>query len=289
MIIANPIYDTTFKCLLENNKVAKFLIGTILDCKVLSLEPTAIEYTDEDEETKKISLFRKDFTAIIKTKDEGEKRVIIELQKAKNLGDVFRFTRYLGNEYRKTKHPIIAIYILGFNLSVESPAFTARPGCWDLMTKEKIEKKDAFVEQLTHKAYFIQTKRIKPAYNTRLEKLLAAFEQARFIGDSETTKIFPFDAADDDMKEFLNVLQYVAADEETRKKLERENYQIVELEGIFGEQNAKIAEQAEEIAQLQEAQIITAKTLISFGMSVEQIAQATGLTPDEINKILNQK
>jgi len=250
MIIANPLYDTAFKRLLENDKVAKFLIGTILDCKVLSLEPSIQEYTDEDTDTKKISLFRKDFTAIIKTKEEGEKRVIIELQKAKNLGDVYRFTRYLGNEYKKTKHPIIAIYILGFNLSINSPAFMVKQDYWDLMTKEKIEKKDAFVEQLTHTAYFIQTKRIQPAYNTRLEKLLSAFEQARFVGDSETTKIYPFETDDTDLKELLNVLQYVAADEETRKKLERENYQTIELEGIFGEKEAKLEKQAEEIAIL---------------------------------------
>ncbi len=28
MIIANPIYDVVFKKLMENNKVAKFFIGT---------------------------------------------------------------------------------------------------------------------------------------------------------------------------------------------------------------------------------------------------------------------
>ena len=44
MIIANPIYDTTFKLLLQNDKVAKFLVGTILNCKVLTLEPAIQEY-----------------------------------------------------------------------------------------------------------------------------------------------------------------------------------------------------------------------------------------------------
>ena len=58
MIIANPIYDTAFKRLLENDRAAKFLIGTILDCKVLVLEPNIQEHTVIDEESKKISLFR---------------------------------------------------------------------------------------------------------------------------------------------------------------------------------------------------------------------------------------
>ena len=245
MIIANPIYDVTFKTLLENNRVAKFLIGTILDCKVLSLEPNIQEYPATDEETKKISLFRKDFSAVIKTKEEGERRVIIELQKAKNLTDVFRFTRYLGHEYTKTKHPIIAIYILGFNLSVDAPAFMAKPDCWNLMTNEKIEERDPFVEQLTHKAYFIQTKRLNLGFNTRLEQVLAPFEQTNFIGNDQTTKSFMFETDDEDMQEYLRVLQYVAADEEKRKQLEIENYNAIELDGIFGKQIAKIEEQAE--------------------------------------------
>ena len=37
MIIANPLYGVTFKRLLENNGVAKFFIGTILDCEIVSL------------------------------------------------------------------------------------------------------------------------------------------------------------------------------------------------------------------------------------------------------------
>jgi len=45
MFIANPIYDLSFKKLMENNKVAKFLLGTILKCEILSLEATSTEYT----------------------------------------------------------------------------------------------------------------------------------------------------------------------------------------------------------------------------------------------------
>jgi hypothetical protein len=51
MIIANPIYDVTFKRLLENDRTAKFLIGTILDCKVVSLTPAVIERTKYDKDT----------------------------------------------------------------------------------------------------------------------------------------------------------------------------------------------------------------------------------------------
>ena len=98
MIIANPLYDTTFKRIIENNRAAKFMIGTILNCEVLSLVPTVQEHTEIDKETGRITLFRKDFTATIVTKEEGEKQVIIELQKALALSDIYRFRKYLASE-----------------------------------------------------------------------------------------------------------------------------------------------------------------------------------------------
>jgi len=317
MIIANPIYDATFKRLLENDRVAKFLVGTILDCKVLTLEPTIQEYTKFDEKTQKLSLFRKDFAATIETEKEGKRRVIIEIQKAKVLGDVFRFKDYLGNEYKKSKLPIISIYILGFNLSVNSPAFMSRPDCWDLMTNEKLDVNDVFVAQLTHSAYFVQTLRIKPSFNTRLEKLLSAFEQKRFIGNDETTKLFPYETDDSDMKELLGILQYVAADEKMREELDLENYYLKSLEWSFGEQYEKLEKQKQEldenkktitqhvntiaekentiaekentIAQLQNDKIEIAMKLLNKGISIDDVSDATGLSKEQIERIKAKK
>ena len=292
MIIANPIYDATFKRLLENDKTAKFLIGTILDCKVLSLEPTIQEYTDIDKDALQVSLFRKDFAATIETENEGSKRVIIEMRKAKSLGDIYRFKRYLGDEYKKSKLPIISIYILGFNLSVDSPAFMARPDCWDLISDKKLEINDDFVEHLTHRAYFIQTLQIKPSFNTKLEKLLSVFEQKNFIGGDETTKSFPFETDDTEMKEVLNVLQYVAADEKTREELSRENYHHEAMEGMFGEKDREIEknkktieEQKGTIEELQKEKAKTVKNLKQFGMSAEKISEITGLSKKEIEAL----
>ncbi|MCL2100375.1 MAG: hypothetical protein FWH22_01525, partial [Fibromonadales bacterium] len=210
MLIANPIYDVTFKRLLENNRVAKFLIGTILGCDVLSLVPGTPEFTDTKDDSDKLTLFQMDFTATIATKEEGEKLVIIEMQKARDLADVYRFKRYLGKQYTKSKLPIISIYILGFDLkSVDSPAFAAIPDCRDLTTNEKLAIRHSFVSQLTHRAYFIQTKKIKPSLNTRLEKLLSIFEQANFVGDGEKIKDYHLAIDDPEIKELLGVLSYV--------------------------------------------------------------------------------
>ncbi|MCL1946997.1 MAG: hypothetical protein FWF51_07620 [Chitinivibrionia bacterium] len=293
MIIANPIYDATFKRLLENDKTAKFLIGTILDCKVLSLEPTIQEYTDIDKDALQVSLFRKDFAATIETENEGSKRVIIEMRKAKSLGDIYRFKRYLGDEYKKSEFPIISIYVLGFNLSVDSPVFmSTRPECCDLISDKKLEINDDFVEHFTHRAYFIQTLQIKPSFNTKLEKLLSIFEQKNFIGDDETTKSFPFETDDTEMKEMLNVLQYVAADEKTREELSREKYHREAMEGMFGEKDRELAKDKKTIETLlqekKELEIrnkASAKEMMRLGMSAEKISEITGLSKKEIEAL----
>jgi predicted RNase H-like nuclease (RuvC/YqgF family) len=175
----------------------------------------------------------------------------------------------------------------------------ARPECWDLLSNEKLDIHDDFVEHLTHRAYFIQTLQIKQSFNTRLEKLLSVFEQKNFIGDDKTTKSFSFEADDTEIKEVLNVLQYVAADEKTREELDRENYYQEALEGMFGEQNRKFEKQKKEfeeakkeleenkktIEELQREKIKTAKNFKNIGIPVEQIAQATGLTVQEVEAL----
>ena len=97
MIIANPIFDITFKMLLQDNESAKFLIGTILDCEVVSLVESTKERAFISEETGQLSLFLMDFSAIIKTKDGEEKKVLIELQKSQHYIDIIRFRKYLGS------------------------------------------------------------------------------------------------------------------------------------------------------------------------------------------------
>jgi hypothetical protein len=286
MIIANPIYDVTFKRLLENDRAAKFFIGAILGCEVLSLVPTTQEHTDFDEKAPKVTLFRMDFAATIKTKGEGEKRVIIEMQKANLFDDVYRFRRYLGKEYAVSKLPIITIYILGFPLSVDSPAFGNVPSYHDLLTNKDIVVHDHFVEHLTHSAYFVQTTRIKPSLNTKLDKLLSIFEQNNFIGDSKTTKDYSLAVDDPEVKAVIDVLQYVAADPQARKELEKELYYQEAMEDMFGESDRKLAEAVRREEEVRRQLLETARELKYVEkMPVSKIAKITKLTEAEIEKL----
>ncbi|MCL2845414.1 MAG: hypothetical protein FWE23_08195 [Chitinivibrionia bacterium] len=249
VVIANPIYDAVFKRLMENNKIARFLVGTILDCKIVSLEARIQEHTDPNKKNGALTLYRKDFSAKIQDKNGNTKTVIIEIQKAGNFGDIPRFRDYLAVEYKRTEYPIIAIYILGFNLSVNSPAFVAFPECKDLQTNQKLTVHDNFVEHLTHKAYFVQTKRIKQSLNTKLDAVLSIFAQDNFASEDKTTKSFPMNSDIPEIQNLLTVLQHAAADEKVRKELEKELYYQRYLEQTYGEKDKKIAEQAEEIAE----------------------------------------
>jgi len=289
MIIANPIYDVIFKRLLENDRVAKFLIGTILDCKVISLTPTVIERTKRDKDDGALTLFRMDFAATIKNETGEEKRVLIEMQKAKQLADIDRFREYLGAEYIASTLPIISIYILGFNLTVDSVAFGNFPVCRDLRTGESLNSHDPFVEKLTHTAYFVQTKRIKPSLNTRLDKLLSIFEQANFISGSETTKDYALNVDDPELKETLDILRYAAADSETRKELDEEEYYQRAMRQMFGEQYDKMEKLAQEIAaakrENEESTRKIVRELKKRGMSTSEIAKIVERTEAEVEKI----
>ncbi len=118
MVIANPIYDVVFKKMMENDKVAKFFIGTLLEQTIETVEVKPQEFTYTDE-LAGLAVFRIDFIATIKTESGESKKILIEIQKAKNQIDLMRFRNYLAEQYKKEDDvngkkmilPITTIYI----------------------------------------------------------------------------------------------------------------------------------------------------------------------------------
>ena len=305
MLIANPIYDVVFKLLLEDNPVAKFLVGTIMGCEVLSLEPIATERTKMD--IHGLTVYRMDFAGTIQVPNGGTRRVIIEMQKAKALSDVQRFREYLGREYIKSEHPIVAIYFLGFNLQSKSAAFTVDRTCRDLETGELFDDDDYWVHRLTHAAYFIQTLRIDSHTRTKLGMLLSVFAQENFVSrESQTLKAYLQEPECPEMKALLAILQYAAADAETRRVMEEEASAARSVERMFRERDRqreedrrRIAEHERQIAdrdrQIAESVMALnayqrtmwryAKRMRDDGVPIAEISQETGLTVQEIDSI----
>jgi hypothetical protein len=248
MIIANPIYDTTFKKLMENERLAKFFIGTLLEQTIVSLEMNPQEFTYKLDDTKNIpsggkkkssvpdlrgfSFLRVDYIATILTETGEHKRILIEVQKAWEQDDLTRFRTYLAEQYRKIDTvngvkvilPITTIYVLDSNLpKIDSACIKVERGYRDMITRLPVTAKSPFIEKLTHDSYVVQTRRItSDRYQTRLDKLLSVFEQAHFVDNAEMTKMYNYLPDDEDVKEMIDLLHYVGTDPAERKILEME-------------------------------------------------------------------
>ncbi len=230
MIIANPIYDVVFKRLMENERIAKFFIGTMLGQKVerISLKPQEFTYTDR---LAGLAVFRMDFIAVINTANGENKKVLIEIQKAKNEIDLMRFRNYLAEQYKKKDElegkkealPITTIYILGFKLpEIETACIHVERQYRDMINDAILEQKSDFVERLTHDSYVVQVGRISGRYQSRLDKLLSVFEQKNFVGDKETLKEYLYQLDDDEVKEMAELLHHTGTDPESKEEIERE-------------------------------------------------------------------
>jgi len=232
MIIANPMYDVVFKRLMENDRAAKFFLSTMLGQKVESLELRPQEFTHEDKDMLMgLRLFRLDFMAVVKTDTGESKKILIEVQKAKEPTDLMRFRNYLAEQYKKqeiiqnekTTLPITTIYILGFTLpEVNTACVHVARQYRDKINETVMDKKNDFIECLTHDSYVVQVRRITGKYKTRLDKLLSVFEQKNFIGDSEIIKEYTHETDDEDVKIIADILHHAGTDPDSKKEIENE-------------------------------------------------------------------
>ena len=257
MIIANPIYDVVFKYLLEDIEIARELLSTILGEEVVSLDvkpqETAIENTASS-----VSILRFDFKAIIKTKTEEHKKVLIELQKAKQAFDVMRFRRYLGDNYRKEDVvmedngeskkiplPIVTIYFLGFPLdNIKNAVVKINREYRDVITQEIIEVKEDFVELLTHDSYLIQLKLLSGKSRTKLEKVLQVFS-SEFKTEDKHQLNFKGDLNEPLVQKIVARLERAIASEEIRDKMDVED----EIDRMFERELKKLADEKDKIIE----------------------------------------
>lgn len=254
MIIANPIYDTVFKRMMENERVAKFFIGTLLDEMIESVEVKPQEFTYTDE-LSGLAVFRLDFIATIKTETGENKKVLIEIQKAKNQIDLMRFRRYLGEQYKKEdtinneNHtlPITTIYILGFTLpDIETACIKVERNYRDLVNKTIIEKKSDFVEKLTHDSFIVQVNRITNRYQTRLDKLLSVFEQNNFVDENKITKQFSHPTDTEEVKILTDLLHHTGTNPAERKQIEIEQEAWRTVNAMFEEKEKELLKKLKE-------------------------------------------
>lgn len=265
MIIANPLYDVVFKKLMENEKVARFFIGTLLDQEVTDVQVKPQEYTWQGEfeegDPKAIEIiaerirkrhtiwvYRLDFVATVRTETGEYKKVLIEIQKAKNATDLMRFRNYLAEQYKKEDRigdeqqllPVTTIYILGFQLpEIESACLRVKRQYVDMITHTVLDRKSDFVEKLTHDCIVVQTGRITERYQTRIDKLLSIFAQRHFADDREILKDYRHTPDLEEIKMITDLLHYVGTDPGERRQIEIEQEAWRTITAMFAEKEKR--------------------------------------------------
>ncbi len=318
MKIINPLYDYAFKYLMQNNKIAKKVLSTLIECEILELSIEQQEIVSVDE-FRGLKLYRLDFSALIINEEGEQQQVLIELQKSKLPTNLLRFRTYLGENYSKRStiktesnqeevkmYPIISIYILGYNV-VDIPYLSVSIDnkITDTVSREEVNIKSNFIELLTHKTRIIQIRRLSEHRRNRLEEFLSLFNQSYVTSEKY---ILDIQDVPESFSDVANYLGQPLQDDSFRKQLRGEE----EIDAIFRNQEAKLAmieeelkatkqreeeakqkeeeaKQREEEAKQRERRIKEqfARHLLQQGSSVDMISALTGLSPEEISILKN--
>lgn len=310
--IANPIYDSVFKYLMEDERIAKTLLSALLKKEVVAVEMRRNEYTNGVRDN--ISMFRIDFGAHVKEADGTIHLVLIELQKTWLETETLRFRQYLGAQYSNPENvpsennkdgyaiPMVAIYLLGHRVGdINVPVLYVNHKAYDYdgnVVTDGIP--DPFVESLIHDSIIVQIPLLHGQVNNRLEKVLSVFDQSQKNGSDRhvlNVNDTPFDD-DDDMQYLLRRLLMAAANAQLRQEMNVEDEYFKALEDrdtALMMKDKKLAEQAELLEQNKteleqnKAQLRTMALLLSnSGMSVEEIAKSVGMPQDQVKLLLNK-
>ena len=283
LYVANPIYDSVFKYLMEDERIARTLLSALLKTEVVKVEHRPHEYANTARN--EISMFRIDFGATILDKDRKERLVLIELQKTWLETETLRFRQYLGSQYSRKENivesdkaryalPMIAVYLLGHRVGeIEEPVLYVNHKSYDYDGNEVTKGiPDPFVESLTHNSIIVQIPLLRGRVNNRLETVLSVFDQSnisdksrqiiaveedKFVGDVEMEYLLHrllSAASDPEMRQNMNVEdEFFQAIEDRDTALMHRNKLIKEQEQAIKEQEQAIKEQKRAIKEQEQA------------------------------------
>ncbi len=312
MYIANPIYDSVFKYLMEDKRITKTILSALLKKEVLEVEARPHEYSNGRKDD--LSMFRIDFSATVKEEDGCTRLILIELQKTWLDTEVQRFRQYLGVQYSSTSTlmegedhkrfgiPMVAVYLLGHRIGkVREPVVYFRHKPYDYEGRELHDGfPDAFAESLIHDSIIVQIPLLHGQINNRLDKVLSVFDQTN--KDMDNRQLISIDesryAGDEDMLYILHRLKAAAADAELRQTMNVEDEYFLAID----EQKAEVkkrdkkiealsAQVAEKNSQLEKQNALLfaiATNLLHSGMTEKQVCQVMKLSEGELHSLLNK-
>jgi hypothetical protein len=232
---------------------------------------------------------RMDFIAVIIEPSGNKRKVLIELQKGSRNTDIGRFRRYLAQNYeardvlnaKEVNLEIISIYIVGFPLNVPVAVVKTSTKLIDASTEQELDAKtddDSFIRQLHHESIFVDTTKLSSKLNTKIDRLLALFNQA-YVTDKKYQMSFPDDVEEqmgNEYKIFTKRLEHALLDKDILFHInEQEKFnEFLENDRLDIKFAAKL-----------EVSMNIAKNLKNKGLSIEYISEATGLAIEKIQSM----
>ena len=242
--VANPIYDSVFKYLMEDERIARTVLSALLKKEVAEVQIRRNEYTNGYRDN--ISMFRIDFGARVRQDDGSLHLILIELQKTWLETETLRFRQYLGAQYANPENmvheemrppygiPMVAVYILGHRVgNINVPVLYVNHKPCDYEGNEVTQGlPDPFVDSLTHDSIIVQIPLLHGQINNRLEKVLSVFDQTN--KEKDNRQVVELDDAnyedDADMQYILHRLVMASVDSQLRQDMnvEDEYFQAIE-------------------------------------------------------------
>ena len=276
LYLANPIYDTVFKYLMEDERIARTILSALLKKRVVKVEQRPHEYVNTSRNS--ISMFRIDFAATICEDDGHEHLVLIELQKTWLETETLRFRQYLGAQYSrkeniiedsKDKHalPMVAVYLLGHRVgNINTPVVYVNHHTYDYDGNLlESDEPNPFVESLTHNSIIVQIPLLHGHINNRLDKILSVFDQTNASkSNKQTIEVNEDEYAGDSEMEYIvrrllsaasnpDVRQDMNVEDEFFKAIEDRDTELMVKDKAIKELDEAIKEREEAIKEREEA------------------------------------
>lgn len=317
--VANPIYDSVFKFLMEDERIAKTVLSALLKKEVVSVEMRRHEHPNITRDN--ISMFRIDFAARVMQDDGSTRLVLIELQKTWLSTETLRFRRYLAAQYNAEENmlkesnseagpyaiPMIAIYLLGHRIGdIDKAVVYVNHKALDYDGKE-IEngENDPFINSLTHDSIIVQIPLLHGKINNKLDRVLSVFDQSQ--RDDSNQHIVRLDInnyeGDSELMHLVHRLGLAAMSASVRQEMDDEDEffsaiesrdtQLMQMNKRLSETTSQLNETTSQLneatSQLNEttAQLkAVVEVMLQNGMSVETIANTINKSADDVKDLL---
>ena len=303
--VANPIYDSVFKFLMEDERIAKTVLSALLKKEVVSVEMRRHEHPNITRDN--ISMFRIDFAARVMQDDGSTRLVLIELQKTWLSTETLRFRRYLAAQYNAEENmlkesnseagpyaiPMIAIYLLGHRIGdIDKAVVYVNHKALDYDGKE-IEngENDPFINSLTHDSIIVQIPLLHGNINNKLDRVLSVFDQSQ--RDDSNQHIVRLDInnyeGDSELMHLVHRLGLAAMNASVRQEMDDEDEFFSAIESRdtqLMQMNKRLSETTSQLNETTAQLKAVVEVMLQNGMSVETIANTINKSADDVKDLL---